>query len=76
MLDIAYQTSLQPQSVEEAEQSWRSLVSISELNALYGKKYSSINSRDVMEFMVADESNPSSIFNCVRAARENARAVR
>jgi uncharacterized alpha-E superfamily protein len=76
MLDIAYQTSLQPQSATESEQSWSSLVSISELNALYGKKYASINSRDVMEFMVADENNPSSIFNCVRAARENARAVR
>ena len=76
MLDIAYQTSLQPQSAEESEQSWRSLVSISELNSLYGKKYSEINSRSVMEFMVADESNFSSIFNCLRAARENARAVR
>ena len=76
MLDIAYQTSLQPQSAEESEQSWRSLVSISELNSLYGKKYSEINSRSVMEFMVADENNFSSIFNCLRAARENARAVR
>ena len=76
MLDIAYQTSLQPQSAEESEQSWRSLVSISELNSLYGTKYSTINSRSVMEFMVADEDNLSSIFNCLRAARENARAVR
>ncbi|HEY1128673.1 MAG TPA: alpha-E domain-containing protein [Roseateles sp.] len=76
MLDIAYQTSLQPQSADKSEQTWRSLVSISELNGLYGAKYSTINSRNVMEFMVADESNLSSIFNCLRAARENARAVR
>ncbi|RZJ09051.1 MAG: alpha-E domain-containing protein [Rubrivivax sp.] len=76
MLDIAYQTSLQPQSAQESEQSWRSLVSISELNGLFGAKYSSINGRNVMEFMVADESNQSSIYNCLRAARENARAVR
>lgn len=76
MLDIAYQTSLQPQSVDESEQTWRSLVSISELNGLYGARYSTINARNVMEFMVADESNLSSIFNCLRAARENARAVR
>jgi len=76
LLDIAYQTTLQPQSTEESEQSWRSLVSISELNGLYGAKYSSINGRNVMEFMVADENNLSSIFNCLRAARENARAVR
>jgi uncharacterized alpha-E superfamily protein len=76
MLDIAYQTSLQPQSADESEQTWRSLVSISELNGLYGAKYPAINARNVMEFMVADESNLSSIFNCLRAARENARAVR
>lgn len=76
MLDIAYQTSLQPQSAEESEQTWRSLVSISELNGLFAAKYSAINARNVMEFMVADESNLSSIFNCLRAARENARAVR
>ena len=76
MLDIAYQTSLQPQSADESEQTWHSLVSISELNSLYGAKYPSINGRNVMEFMVADESNLSSIFNCLRAARENARAVR
>ncbi len=76
LLDIAYQTSLQPQSADESEQTWRSLVSISELNTLYGGKYSTINGRNVMEFMVADESNLSSIFNCLRAARENARAVR
>jgi uncharacterized alpha-E superfamily protein len=76
MLDIAYQTSLQPQSADESEQTWRSLVSISELNGLYGAKYPAINARNVMEFMVADEDNLSSIFNCLRAARENARAVR
>jgi uncharacterized alpha-E superfamily protein len=29
-----------------------------------------------MEFMVSDEDNPSSIISCLRAARENARAVR
>jgi uncharacterized alpha-E superfamily protein len=29
-----------------------------------------------MDFMVRDENNPSSIISCLRAARENARAVR
>jgi uncharacterized alpha-E superfamily protein len=29
-----------------------------------------------MDFMVKDESNPSSILSCLGAARENARAVR
>jgi uncharacterized alpha-E superfamily protein len=76
MLDIAYQTSLQPQSAAETEQSWRSLVSISELSGLYAAKYPAINAQNVMAFLVTDEDNLSSIFNCLRAARENARAVR
>ncbi|MFT7721506.1 MAG: alpha-E domain-containing protein [Roseateles sp.] len=76
MLDIAYQTSLQPQSADASAQTWRSLLSISELNGLYGARYPAIDGRSVMEFMVADENNLSSIFNCLRAARENARAVR
>src|SRR5690606_22064435 len=32
--------------------------------------------RQVMAYMVSDARNPSSILNCLRAARENARAVR
>ncbi len=76
MLDIAYQTSLQPQSQDEAAQTWRSQLSISELDALYAKGYDKADSRSVMQFMVADENNLSSIFCCLRAARENARAVR
>jgi uncharacterized alpha-E superfamily protein len=31
---------------------------------------------DVMDYMVREESNPSSLYSCLRAARENARAVR
>ena len=35
-----------------------------------------MKSRDVIDFMARDLSNPSSIISCLRAARENARAVR
>jgi uncharacterized alpha-E superfamily protein len=43
----------------------------------YTAKYGSdITPRNVLDFMVRDESNPSSISSCLRAARENARAVR
>jgi uncharacterized alpha-E superfamily protein len=76
MLDIAYQTSLQPQSAQAAEQLWRSQLSISELNGLYGSKCGQVDARSVLQFMVADEDNLSSIYSCLRASRENARAVR
>jgi uncharacterized alpha-E superfamily protein len=76
MLDVNYQTSLLPQSADTAEQGWRGLLSISELTAAYSQRYSGVNAHDVMEFMVSDADNPSSIWACLRAARENARAVR
>ncbi|MBA4175120.1 MAG: hypothetical protein C0505_00940 [Leptothrix sp. (in: Bacteria)] len=76
MLDVNYQTSLLPQSVDTAVQGWRGLLSISELTWSFSKKYDEVTARNVMDFMVRDEANPSSIASCVRAARENARAVR
>jgi uncharacterized alpha-E superfamily protein len=76
MLDVNYQTSLLPQSEDTAEQGWRGLLSISELTWNFSQKYSHVTARNVMDFMVRDETNPSSILACLRNARENARAVR
>jgi uncharacterized alpha-E superfamily protein len=76
MLDVNYQTSLLPQSEAVAQMGWQGLLSISELTSAYTEAYGSVNARDVMDFMVKDESNPSSIVSCLGAARENARAVR
>jgi uncharacterized alpha-E superfamily protein len=76
MLNVNYETSLLPQSAEATAQGWRGLLSISELTPAYLQRYSGFNGRDVMDFMVRDEYNPSSILACLRAARENARAVR
>ncbi len=76
MLNVSYETSLLPQSEDMAEQGWRGLLSISELTWAFSQKYQSVSSRNVMDFMVRDEANPSSIFCCLHAARENARAVR
>jgi len=76
MLNVNYETSLLPQSAEATEQGWRGLLSISELTPAYLQRYQDFNGRDVMNFMVRDENNPSSILACLRAARENARAVR
>ena len=76
MLDVNYQTALLPQSAAAAEQGWRGLLSISELLHEFHKRHDTVNARTVMDFMVSDENNSSSILTCLRAARENARAVR
>jgi uncharacterized alpha-E superfamily protein len=78
ILDVNYQTSLLPQSAEVAQAGWQGLLSISELKPAYAAKYDgdNINPTEVMDFMVRDETNPSSIISCLQNARENARAVR
>ncbi|MDP3192832.1 alpha-E domain-containing protein [Rhodoferax sp.] len=76
LLDVNYQTALLPQSEAVAQAGWQGLLSISELLPAYKEKHGTIIAREVMEFMVKDERNPSSIVSCLSAARENARAVR
>ncbi len=77
MLDVNYQTSLLPQSASAAQAGWQGLLSISELKPFYAARHGEdVAPRAVMDFMVKDEQNPSSIVSCLRAARENARAVR
>ena len=76
MLDVNMQTSMLPQSQEDAEQGWRATLGISELQSAYDAKYGRFHTRDVLDFMVRDPNNPSSILACLTGARENARAVR
>jgi uncharacterized alpha-E superfamily protein len=76
MLDVNYQTSLLPQSEAVALVGWQGLLSISELLPTYQSLHGEVHVQKVMDFMVKDQSNPSSIMSCLSAARENARAVR
>jgi uncharacterized alpha-E superfamily protein len=76
MLDVNYQTSLLPQSTAVAELGWQGLLKISELLPAYQRLYGEVTPQRVLQFMVREEQNPSSIISCLRAARENARAVR
>lgn len=76
MLNVSYETSLLPQSAEVAQDTWQGMLSISELLPAYTALHGEVTAKNVMSFMVHDQDNPSSIISCLRAARENARAVR
>lgn len=76
MLDINLQTSLLPQEPEARQRSWRAVLRISELQSAFDAAHPDGTPSDVLHFMVRDPNNPSSIYSCLRAARENARAVR
>ena len=76
MLDVNHQTSLLPQPEEFLEQSWRKLLTISKLEEAFMSQYDVVNRENVLDFMIYETSNPSSIVSCLFAARENARVIR
>jgi uncharacterized alpha-E superfamily protein len=76
MLDVNVTTSLLPMSREAAQRGWRAMLGISELQPAFDARFAALTPHDVLDFMVRDPSNQSSIISCLQAARENARAVR
>ncbi|SNX28306.1 Uncharacterized conserved protein, Alpha-E superfamily [Polynucleobacter meluiroseus] len=76
MLDVNHQTSLLPQPAEFLEQSWKKLLTISKLEDAFRAQYDVINRENILDFMIYETGNPSSIVSCLFAARENARVIR
>lgn len=76
MLEVNWQMSLLPQSEQAAQAAWRAMLEISELTSAFDRKYEAVTPANVLAYMTQDMDNPSSIMSCLRAARENARAVR
>lgn len=76
LLDVTWQMSLVPQSIEAANQSWKAILALNSLEEAFAAKYDEVNGDNVLRFMVRDHDNFSSIYSCLRMARENAHAVR
>jgi uncharacterized alpha-E superfamily protein len=73
-MDVNYNLSLDLPPNEE--QQWKPLVVITGDWHLYESLYTNVEKSKVIYFLGFDEQNPNSIFNCIKNARENARAVR
>ena len=76
LLDVTHQMSLVPQSVAAANQNWGAILALNSLEHAFAKSYDQVTAENVLRFMVCDADNQSSIYSCLRAARENAHAVR
>jgi uncharacterized alpha-E superfamily protein len=61
---------------ETREQNLLAPLSITESEDAFFKRHKQLNSRTLIEFLALDESNPSSIYSCLKWARENAHAAR
>ena len=77
ILDVAHRSSLVPLDMEGTEAYlWYAPLNITGCAAGYEEKHGLARARDVTRYMALDPDNPSSIYSCLRCARENARAVR
>lgn len=55
---------------------WEPLIIILGCDELYHKTHEELTERRIVNFLVSDESNPSSILSSLATARENARTIR
>ena len=55
---------------------WANMIGITGSNDLFYRAYGTADEKSVLQFMLTDEGNPSSMACCVRMARENARSSR
>ena len=76
LLDVTWQMSLVPQSLEAANQNWNAIIALNSLEEKFADRYSAVNPENVLRFMVSDTGNHASILSCLRLTRENAHAVR
>lgn len=76
ILDVAFTVSLQPNHPHK-RLDWMAPLTITNTLEGYRSQFGqSVQGDQVLNFMVFEPSNPSSIWNSLRAARENAHAVR
>src|SRR5574337_1674768 len=71
LLDVNYRLSLMPQPSDQLDKAWAATLRIMGLDELYWEKYEEITPENVFDLMIFDRENLSSIWNCLRAAREN-----
>jgi uncharacterized alpha-E superfamily protein len=76
MLDVNYRMSMVPQADGNLDAGWGATLSIIGLEDAFREKHEAPTMEAVLDFMVFDASNATSIFSCLRMARENAHAVR
>jgi len=76
ILDVGYRMTLIPQDAATDLSVWSSTLEIAGCQEAYAARYGAVKREDVIRFLAVDADNPSSLHACLRAARENARALR
>ena len=76
LLEVGHRISLMPGAIEGHRDEWRSTLLSASCAEGYDAKHDDIIAAKVIDYLIFDESNPSSIKSSLRTARNNCRAVR
>ncbi len=76
VLDVTYNMSLVPNAAVSEAALWLPALEISGNIDDYTENYGECTAANVIHYLAMDAKNSSSIYNALRSARENARAVR
>lgn len=72
LLEAAYRMEQLP----GGDAGWDPILTISGQIEGFRQKYDELTSKNVLNFMIFDLENPSSVFSCIKAGRENTRSER
>jgi uncharacterized alpha-E superfamily protein len=76
MIDAHNRLSLLPRSPDAVQQGWAATLVSLGMERTYYERNESLSPQVAFDFLAFDPSHSGSILSCLRAARENARAVR
>jgi uncharacterized alpha-E superfamily protein len=76
LVEVGHRISMMPGRVEGHRDEWNSTLLSAACADAYMLKYKDVKAKYVIDFLIFDDSNPTSIRSVVRAARNNGRAVR
>ena len=72
VLEAAYRMEQLPGAKAE----WEAILNVAGQWEAYKNKYDEVTTKNVLSFMIFDADNPSSIYSCWKAGRENGRSER
>lgn len=76
LTEVGYRNTLIPRDTAEHRAAWRSTLASAGCAAGFETKYDDFSTDNVVNYMLLDPDNPSSVYSCMRTARTQARAVR
>lgn len=76
LIEVGYRIGLIPRAGGGQFEEWRSALASSGNEQRYFEKYPELSARSVVDFLLFDPANPSSIHSCLATARQNGRAQR